>query len=357
MNEFNILISSAGRRVELMQAFHEALRDLGIRGAVYATDCSGEAPAMRLAERAWRVPRCHEPCFAPELLELAARENISMIVPTIDAELEPLSVCRQSFLERDTFVSVSAPETVMISVDKALTHTWLVANGFPTVAQSTPDDVLRAPAEWTFPLIVKPRFGSASKGVHYVRSVDELRLWHESEPGLIVQSVAEGSEYTVNVYVNAEGKCVCAVPHRRIEVRAGEVSKAVTVKNRRLMQLARDIAETLPGARGALNIQCFLSADGAINVIEINARFGGGYPLAHRAGAPFTNWLVEELVGRPVTGKFDEWLDDLVMLRYDQAVFQPGYEIRAAEQISTVVSGIGSGRHPLSGERVCTKRV
>jgi len=357
MTEFNILISSAGRRVELMQAFRDALRDLGIKGAVCAADCSAEAPAMRLAERAWRVPRCQEAAFTSELLDLAAREDISMIVPTIDAELEPLSFCRKSFAERNTFVSVSAPETVMISVDKALTHTWLAANGFPTVAQSTPDEVLRAPAEWIFPLIVKPRFGSASKGVHYVRSVDELRLAHESEPGLIVQSVATGSEYTVNVYVDAQGKCVCAVPHRRIEVRAGEVSKAVTVKNRRLMQLAQDIAETLPGARGALNIQCFLSNDGIINVIEINSRFGGGYPLAHRAGAPFTNWLVEELLDRPVTAKFDAWTDDLVMLRYDQAVFQPGYEIRATEQISTVVSGVGSGRHAISGEGVCTKRV
>jgi carbamoyl-phosphate synthase large subunit len=108
-----------------------------------------------------------------------------------------------------------------------------------------------------------------------------------------------------------------------MEVRSGEVSKGITLKDRRLMDLARSVAEALPGAYGPLNIQCFLDDSGTIRIIEMNARFGGGYPLAHRAGAQFTGWLLDELEGN-LPNHYDGWTDDLAMLRFDEAVYVPG---------------------------------
>ena len=58
-----------------------------------------------------------------------------------------------------------------------------------------------------------------------------------------------------------------------------------------------------------------------MNVIEINPRFGGGYPLAWRAGARYSRWLIEETLGLESTAQADDWRDGLVMLRYDDAVF------------------------------------
>jgi carbamoyl-phosphate synthase large subunit len=56
-------------------------------------------------------------------------------------------------------------------------------------------------------------------------------------------------------------------------------------------------------------------------VIEINPRFGGGYPLSHAAGADFPRWLLEEALGLPSSAAAGAWRDGLVMLRYDDAVF------------------------------------
>jgi carbamoyl-phosphate synthase large subunit len=108
-----------------------------------------------------------------------------------------------------------------------------------------------------------------------------------------------------------------------MEVRAGEVSKGLTAKNENLMALAKRAAESLPDARGPLNLQCFLDADGTVTVIELNARFGGGFPLAHAAGARFTDWLLDEQEGKELQ-PFDAWSDNLAMLRYDEAVYLPG---------------------------------
>jgi carbamoyl-phosphate synthase large subunit len=114
-----------------------------------------------------------------------------------------------------------------------------------------------------------------------------------------------------------------------LETRGGEVSKGITVKNQKLMELAKQVAEALPGARGPLNLQGFVDKNNEIQLIEINARFGGGFPLAAEAGANFCRWILEDMFGLPSSAEFSEWRDHLLMLRFDTAVF-----INAANQLA-----------------------
>ncbi len=315
-----VVISSAGRRVGLVGCFREAM---GSAGRIGAIDSSPFSPAACLADSAWRVPNCRSAEFLPYVLDLCRREAVSLLVPTIDTELAAYASARPRFEAVGTSIYISNPKVVAIAADKVATHEWLVQHGFPTVRQGLPVEVLGAKKSWSLPLIAKPRDGSASIGVQLVRCWAALDVLAETEDhNYIVEEIAPGSEFTINVYVNREGECVCAVPHRRLEVRAGEVSKGVTVKDRRLMSLGQQIAEGLPGARGPLNIQCFMSDSGKVNVIEVNPRFGGGYPLAHNSGARFTHWMIEELDGQRVE-HFDAWQDGLAMLRYDEAVYAP----------------------------------
>ena len=139
-------------------------------------------------------------------------------------------------------------------------------------------------------------------------------------PECIAQEYVHGAEFTVNIYFDRTGRLLAAVPHERLETRAGEVSKGVTRRNEALLRVAGQIAAALPDPRGPLCFQCILPADGVPRVFEINARFGGGYPLADRAGARFAQWLLEEAVGLPSSANND-WKDGVTMLRYDSAVF------------------------------------
>ena len=102
------------------------------------------------------------------------------------------------------------------------------------------------------------------------------------------------------------------------------MSEARTVKHRGLMELTKAIVEALPEGYGVFNIQGFVSETGEIRIIEINARFGGGYPLAYAAGADFPRWLLQDALELPVDAAFDSWQEDLTMLRYDEAVFVAG---------------------------------
>ena len=320
-DEFNILLSSAGHRIERLKMFTWTLKKLRLSGHMMVTDMTANSAAFQAAEEAWTVPPCHSPDYIPTLIELCREQNVRLLVPNIDPDLGVLAAHREEFARFGTTVLISSPQTVAIGEDKALTHSWLTERGFPTVRQTTPDQVLAHPHEWPFPLVVKPRNGSASRGVVKVFDRDELSV-ATRRGEFLVQSVARGHEYTVDALVNRQGKCVCAVPRLRTEVRDGEMSKGVTVRHPGLIDLATRISEALPGAYGPLNIQIFLDdATGEMCVIEINPRFAGGFPLSYSAGADFPSWIIEEILERPSTAAFDAWTDQLVMLRYFSAVF------------------------------------
>ena len=315
-----VMLSSVGRRSQLIACFREAFLSLGLNGRVIGTDVAPEhAPAAHLLDSCYQVPRCNHPDFPKEILRIARMEGVRLIVPTIDPELAVYAAYRTWFRDQAMSVSVSDPRTIEIACDKIETNRWLAANSFPTVRQASPEEVLANLTDWDFPLVVKPRFGSASLNVAVVKSAAMLRTLTENHEGLIVQEKASGIEHTVNLFMG-DGKCLCAVPHRRIETRGGEVSKGITCKNSELMLLCAAIAERLPGAQGALNVQCFVDSARNFKVIEINARFGGGFPLANEAGAKVPRWLLENLLGLPSSSNW-EWRDNLLMLRYDSAVF------------------------------------
>ena len=60
--------------------------------------------------------------------------------------------------------------------------------------------------------------------------------------------------------------------------------------------------------------------------IEINPRFGGGYPLSYLAGGNFPKWLIEEHLLHKEVSYFEDWKDNLLMLRYDAEVLIENYE-------------------------------
>ena len=317
----------------LLRCFRTALAELGVHGRLIAVDAGASAPAAQFADAFYRVPRCDDPGFPGAIAEICRREAPLVIVPTIDTEL-PIYADRIDDLARiGARVACSRPEAVSIAADKRLTHIWLERNGFPTVRQGELDEVCQDVDSWVFPVIVKPVFGSASVGVQRIARPAELLALRGQGLELIVQEIARGEEHTIHTYVDRRCRCLAAVPCRRLEVRGGEVSKGLTVRHDRLMELATRISERLPGAYGPLNVQIFLSHDGDMRVIEINPRFGGGYPLANCAGMASPRWLLEEALGRRPS-RVDEWQDDLAMLRYDEAVFLPGAAMRRGEEVA-----------------------
>ena len=319
---FHILLSSAGRRVEVLRLFQRSLEASPYAGRVLATDMSRSAPAFHAADEGFQVPRCTDAAYIPTMMELCRAQDVRLLVPLIDTELATYAEHRDAFEAQGTRVMVSGPETIAITRDKTRFHHFLKQAGLPTVEQWEASELLAASPSWAEPRIAKLPGGSCSVGIRYLHSQEDLASATQADPSYIVQSLAPGIEYTISAFVDQEGQARALVPRRRIEVRAGEVSKGLTVRQAEVSALARRVLEALPDPRGVMNLQIFHCAEtGSLNVIEVNARFGGGYPLAHEAGVDFPGWLIEETATGTCAATDDRWRDDVVMLRYDAAIF------------------------------------
>lgn len=318
-----ILFSSAGRRVELIQCFRASAAALGVELRVIAVDLDPQqSAACQVADLALPVPRCDHPEFVDAVVGICADQGVDLVVPTIDPELPPLSRHADRFRAAGAWVAVSEPAVVDIARDKLRTAQFLAGHDIPAPRSAAVAEVVAAPDAWTWPVLAKPRAGSSSIGLHLLTSPDQLaRL--QPDDGQMVQELLRGQEYTVNLFFDRAGRMRCAIPHRRCEVRAGEVAKGLTQRHAELERIAWLLGDTLRGARGVLCFQAITDDRGLPTVFEINARFGGGYPLAHRAGAPFAQWLLEEATGQPLNAHND-WQDGVLMLRYDAAIFRDG---------------------------------
>jgi carbamoyl-phosphate synthase large subunit len=313
------LFTSAGRRNQLIQCFRDDAVAMGISLRVLAADMNPAlSPACQQADAAFGVPACSDAGYVDALLSLCREHGVSLLIPTIDPELAVLSRRAADFAAVGTRVVVSSPDVVALAGDKQATAVRLAAAGISTPRTLSLADYRTDPQSLKAPLIAKPVGGSASAGIVRPRTMDDLAQLPAA--GYIVQELWEGAEYTVNVFFDQAGELRCTVPHRRLEVRAGEVSKGRTEYLPQLTGAARRLATILPGARGPLCFQAVVREDGDYAVFEINARFGGGYPLAHHAGARFSGWLLEEACSLPSTAN-DAWKQGVTMLRYDAAVF------------------------------------
>lgn len=276
--------------------------------------------ACRVSDSAVRLPHVRSDEYADALEDCCRRNGVRLVVPTIDTELPVLAALRARFAVFGCVLAVSAEPVIDACADKRNTIAFFESYG------------LRSPALYDasaprYPLIVKPYDGSLSVGISVVRNPDELTAAHLAGPRNIFCEYlepAEFEEFTCDAYYDRNGVMRCVVPRLRIEVRGGEVAKGQTVHNNIVSHL-KDRIGRIEGALGCLTIQVMRHRQTAeIFLIEVNARFGGGYPLTAESGACYHEWLIDEhLLGRPIAD-YDDWRDNLLMLRYDAEVFVGG---------------------------------
>lgn len=313
----NILITSAGRRVALTKAFQKELGLLFPESEVYCTDANPQmSAACRIAHKSFQVPRLNHPGYIDFLLKLCLENNVRMLVPTLDTELILLSENKKLFQEHSIEIIISDIKLIGICRDKRLVnHLFEQHNiSFPRpISKENP----------TFPLFIKPYDGSLSSDIYIVKGKEDLREYHLINDRLIFMEYFDKSvfdEYTVDMYYDKNHTLISAVPRKRIEIRGGEISKGLTLKNH-VLDFLRERLATLEGALGCITLQLFHHPiENRIIGIEINPRFGGGYPLSYYAEANFPKNLIEEYFLGKKLAYNENWLENTLMLRYDDEV-------------------------------------
>ncbi|UCD28947.1 MAG: ATP-grasp domain-containing protein [Planctomycetota bacterium] len=319
--QVRILFTCAGRRVELIRAFMRAASPLGIKIVVHTADADPSFAASCIAHHTHLVPTVDSPGYIPALLKIVEKNKIDLLIPLIDTELYKLARAREKFARLSCAAIISSPRVVKICQDKLLAYDFLARNGIDTPKTWSYQQILNQ-HRYKFPYFLKPRKGSASKGNFILHNKTDLHTLAPRVPDAIVQEFVPGDEHTLDVYTGLDGRPRSVVPRKRVEVRGGEVTRALTVNHPGIIETGFKVAEALGECVGVITIQLFLAFDGRIRVIEINPRFGGGVPLAIRAGANFPKWILAEWLGRKPRIREVNFKAGLMMLRYHQAFFK-----------------------------------
>jgi len=318
-----LLFTCVGRRIELLQAFRAAARQLNIELRLVGIDSDLTAPALWCVDRPVIAPAATDAGYMPALLDAIHEHQANVLIPTTDTDLPVLSQHREAIAKAGCAPLLADPQVIDICRNKLLTYAHLRKHGIDTPTTYTPEQV-RDLEPKLFPLFIKPRTGSASQWVHKIADQLDLDYYLQRVNEPIVQEFISGVEHTVDVYVGLTGIPRCAVPRARLKVRTGEVCKGIVVKDLEVMDASRRLVETLgPSLRGIVTLQCIVTAEHRIRFIEINPRVGGGAPLAIAAGADFPAWLLQELRGQTPEIAFDGFRHALAMYRYDWSTFVP----------------------------------
>ncbi len=313
MNNVNILLTSVGRRSYLVQYFKDALEGLG---KVHVANSSEISPAFNVADYSVVTPLIYQDTYIDFLLEYCKENKISAIISLFDIDLPILSKNKKKFLEIGTSVIVSNSKVIDLCNDKWATYEFLIDNGFNAPKTfNTLESAVEKITEGTlrFPLIIKPRWGMGSIAVYEAENIDELNILYaktkrnifktylkyessiNEENCVLIQEKLEGQEYGLDIINDLNGVYQNTIVKLKYAMRSGETDCAITVDNAKLKNIGENISTILKHI-GNLDVDIFVS-DKGIYILEMNARFGGGYPFSHMAGVNLPLAIIKWLCG------------------------------------------------------------
>lgn len=332
----NILFTCAGRRNYLIRYFKEIIGD---SGNTIAVDNDATAPALTAADIAITIPPVFDVGYLDTLVNIIKDYQVDLVIPLNDLELPIMAANKEKLEAYGARVMISHPDVIDLGADK-----WKTYNFLEDLKIQTPktfigiDDALMALEEETidFPMIMKPRWGFGSIGIEEVATVQELRLAYKllsvkvnntlmASTGsdtlknqIIIQEKICGEEYGIDILNDFDGNYHGAYVRKKLSMRAGETDKAMTVIDNRFTKLAEKIANT---TKHIGNMDCdFFLKDGEIYFLEMNPRFGGGYPFTHEAGVNIPGMYIEWLDGNTDVSKYNNYRPNCVFSKCDSIV-------------------------------------
>lgn len=315
MEDINILVLSAGRRVELINEFRKAAKKLNINSKIITADILDTAPAIYFSDKNYIIPRIDEPLYIESIIDICNKENVKIIIPTIDTELLSLARSR-SVIEKNTKAKLLLSDLNVIEIcrDKTKTQKFFEDNcfGTPRLITNVDDD-----ENYDYPLFIKPVDGSSSYNTYKINNYEELKFFSNYISNPLVQEYVNGEEYSVDCFLDFDSNVISITPRIRLVVRSGEVIKGKIDKNKEIINEVFRMLEILKPI-GQVTIQCIKNESG-IKYIEINPRFGGGAPMSIKAGANSCEYIYNLLLGNKLEYS-ENYQDGLMFLRFDDSV-------------------------------------
>jgi carbamoyl-phosphate synthase large subunit len=335
----NILLTSTARRIDFVGFFQDALKNAGIDGKVITADPEYNAPSLQAGDENYVIPQQTDSNYMETIVEICKNHQVNCLVPLNDWEVPQIAAHKKE-LEK-LGVSVFVPDLYIVEKvrDKGQYRGLLEPFGVKTpLSYLNVEDAKKAleKQEVSFPLIVKPRNGSASIGVEIIDNVEDMEFAYqlvvrkikespldgdtsrEPEDNVIIQEVIEGDKFSLDMFNDLDGRFLTSFARKQLGMRGGDIDRCITVNSPELTEIAQRLGKGF-GHAGYMNTDVYFNRSDYY-IIDINPRFGGGYAFTHSAGADIPAAIIALTAGKQVQ---EEWLrqkSDIELARHDTVV-------------------------------------
>ena len=297
----NILLTSVGRRAYIIDYLRDIYKELGLKGSIIATNSDMNTTAMAVADKAFESPLIYDEAYIPFLLDICQKEKIDILISLFDIDLMILARNKKKFETLGVKAIVSNEDVINICNDKFEMLTYLDKIKLP-VPENYLDlnEALKYADFDKKTYILKPRWGMGSLSIYEAENKIELEVLYEKAKrsiqksylrfesnadlnrAIMIQEKIKGDEYGLDIFNDLEGKNLSVTVKKKFAMRSGETDIARVIYNKHLKDIGKKIGKNLKHI-GNLDMDIIFTGEKAY-IIDMNARFGGGYPFTHNAG-------------------------------------------------------------------------
>lgn len=297
----NLLFTSSGRRAYLLRYFKNVMKE---NGSIHACNSSDLVSSRLVADFFIKSPSIYSQDYIDFLLNYCLQNEIDALIPLFDIDVPVIAQNKSKFKKIGVVPIVPEKEIAELCNDKFRSATFFEKNkvGYPKCFI----DLNLAKAailsgEFNFPCIVKPRWGMGSIGVYKAESIEDLEFFYnychrkvhqsylryesarDSQNSVLIQEFIVGTEYGLDLINDLNGNYQTVFIKEKVAMRSGETDISITRDNPEVKEFGRQLSSILKHP-GIVDVDIVKNSNG-IYVIDLNARFGGGYPFSHLAGA------------------------------------------------------------------------
>jgi carbamoyl-phosphate synthase large subunit len=306
--ELNILFLGGAKRVSLAQLFKDYGKQKGLIIKIFSYELDCQVPIASegnvIVGLKWT-----DPDILNHLRETISSYNIHIVLPFVDPAIIVASRLKKQI--PNIFIPVSDEQTCEIMFDKRKSSDWFFQHDIPQPERYNPTNI-------SYPAILKPVNGSASKGLIICRDKISLPKQIDFKAYLIQAFIEDGVEYSVDCYVDSNGQILSIVPRIRLEVSGGEAVKSMIIRDEEVITASMKILSS-GSFCGPITIQFIKGNNNQVYVMEINPRLGGAVVASIGAGSGMISFILGEALHEPLFPIYD-WKDRTLMTRYFKEV-------------------------------------